>query len=90
MSFRSEAGATLLCWERDPVLVETLLELVGDSKDATPRPSLLELCWMARSPLSLLVSEPKLLDLIQPMDLDSLREKFPDSNLEGATGSHGR
>jgi len=78
VSFRSEGGARLLCWQRDPVLTETLHSLVGDSRDATPRPSLLELCWMARTPLSLLVVEPRLLTFLQPMPLGELKERFPD------------
>ena len=36
VSYRSEGGASLLCWQRDAFLIEELSHLVGDSKDATP------------------------------------------------------
>ena len=85
VSLRSESGATLLTWERDKFLLDEISMMVGDSKDHTSRPSLLECSWRGRTPLSLLTVEPKLLAHVKPVPFDELiaRERaFGDQDVE--------
>lgn len=88
VSFRSGSGASLLCWKRDAVLEGLLAQLVGDSINASSRPALLEQCWSARTPLSLLVEEPRLLALLEPMTHRELRERYGTTH-EPTAGASG-
>ena len=72
VSLRSIGGATLLTWERDKFLLDEISMMVGDSKDHTSRPSLLECSWRGRTPLSLLTAEPKLIAHIKPTSFSEL------------------
>jgi len=73
VSMRSEGGATLLCWPRDAFLLGELQQLVGDSKDGTKRPSIIEGSWLARTPLAALVDLPHLASCLRPTLLSRLQ-----------------
>ena len=70
---RSEGGATLLCWPRDAFLLGELQQLVGDSKDGTKRPSIIEGSWLARTPLAALVDLPHLASCLRPTTISRLQ-----------------
>jgi len=88
VSLRSESGATLLTWERDKFLLDEISMMVGDSKDHTTRPSLLECSWRGRTPLSLLTVEPDLLKLLKPTTLEEITEKAKKGCILDGSAEH--
>lgn len=84
VSMRTESGATLLCWPRDPSLLGELEQLVGDSRDHTSAPSLLESSWLARTPLGLLVDMPELAICLRPIATDELIAQLAATSAPGS------
>ena len=72
------SGATLLCWPRDSILREELDKLALLEGGT----SMLECCWLARSPLALCLGAPALFDLLEPMTLTEAIEKERSGELD--------
>lgn len=92
----------MLCWQRDAFLIHELRQLVGDSHDPARRPSLLECCWLASTPLALLVQHQALSACLRLTSLPALVacdiDMPPNSRVEaegsraaeGAAAAHSR
>lgn len=50
--------------------------MVGDSKDHTSRPSLIECSWRCQTPLSLLTREREMIRCIQPITFEEITDKL--------------
>ena len=69
--------------------MKELRTLVGDNKDHTPRPSLLECCWLARTPLALLAYDSTLASCLRPTTPKDLKASCVDEPWL-STGDGGR